>query len=514
MAIKKYFSTADNTITNAFQEGMVTRGTGSNMGQGDILEVFSIYGQSGLTPKTSELSRILIQFPTTTMATDRTNGTIPASGSVNFYLNLYNAEHRQTTPRSYALTVNAISSSWEEGYGVDMQTYEDLTHDRIGSNWIQARASASVSDDGKWASEGGDIYTDTSSSFEQSFDTGLENISLDITTLVEQWINSGGNVLGSKSNYGLLIKLSSSYEASSSANPTGAQISYYTKKFFSRSSEFFLKRPTIEARWDSSERDNRGNFYYSSSLAPAEDNLNSLYMYNYIRGNLQDIAGQSTSLPTLKLYYSSGSVPEGSARGFLNSSNTAVTSLEASRQSKGVYKATLAATSSITTTTYPYLVDVWTTGGVEVHTGSAISPKKFSFSNANPDKRYVVSVPNMKQKYYKSQTERFRLFVREKNWSPNIYTKAVSSPENILIQSASYKLIRTADDQIVINYGTASTKHTMMSYDVSGNYFDLDMSMLEPGYIYGLKFSFYEDAISSFIEQPYIFKFRVEEDES
>ena len=42
MAIKRYFADADNTITNAFQENLTTRGTGSNMGQADILETFSI----------------------------------------------------------------------------------------------------------------------------------------------------------------------------------------------------------------------------------------------------------------------------------------------------------------------------------------------------------------------------------------------------------------------------------------------------------------------------------------
>ena len=53
----------------------------------------------------------------------------------------------------------------------------------------------------------------------------------------------------------------------------------------------------------------------------------------------------------------------------------------------------------------------------------------------------------------------------------------------------------------------------MLSYDVSGNYFDLDLDMLEAGYTYGLKLSFYEDSIASYREQPYTFKIRVEQDE-
>ncbi len=119
---------------------------------------------------------------------------------------------------------------------------------------------------GQWATTGGDFYTDSSSSFNQTFSEGDEDLKIDITTLVEQW-TSGGN-LGSKDNHGLIIKLSSSYEASSSTNTVGSTKSYYTKKFFARGSEFFFKRPAIEARWDDTRKDNRANFYFSSSLAP------------------------------------------------------------------------------------------------------------------------------------------------------------------------------------------------------------------------------------------------------
>ena len=50
MAIKRYYANADNTIANAYKEDLSTRGTGSNMGQADILEAFSIYGQHYLWP--------------------------------------------------------------------------------------------------------------------------------------------------------------------------------------------------------------------------------------------------------------------------------------------------------------------------------------------------------------------------------------------------------------------------------------------------------------------------------
>ena len=137
MALKRYFSTADNTITNAFQENLTIRGTGSNMGAADVVEVFSILGQvSGASGLTSELSRALVQFPISNVITDRTAGNIPASGSVSFFLKMYNAEHTRTTPTNYTITITQVSSSWQEGYGLDMEFYEDLTRNKIGSNWI------------------------------------------------------------------------------------------------------------------------------------------------------------------------------------------------------------------------------------------------------------------------------------------------------------------------------------------------------------------------------------------
>ena len=83
MAIKRYVANADTTVTNAFGADLRTRGTGSNMGASDILETFQIYGQESTA--SSELSRILIQFPVDSIVSDRADGTLPASGSVAFY---------------------------------------------------------------------------------------------------------------------------------------------------------------------------------------------------------------------------------------------------------------------------------------------------------------------------------------------------------------------------------------------------------------------------------------------
>jgi hypothetical protein len=121
MGLKHYTSSADTTIVNAYQPDLQTRGTGANMGAADVLEVFSIYARQSTSSQ--ELSRVLIEFPIPNITTDRTAGTIPASGSVSFYLRMYNAKHSKTVPRDYKLIVQAISQAWEEGVGLDLENY-------------------------------------------------------------------------------------------------------------------------------------------------------------------------------------------------------------------------------------------------------------------------------------------------------------------------------------------------------------------------------------------------------
>jgi len=476
MTIKRYFATADNTIADAYKENLITRGTGSNMGQADILEVFSIYGQA--TTSSTETSRVLLQFNTAKIKTDRDNGIIPANGSMKFYLNMYNVSHAETLPVDFTLTVSAVSQSWEEGYGLDMETYSDLTYNSTGSNWIQARHSASNEDDGKWTTAGGDYHA--SPTFTQTFQEGYEDLSIDVTSLVEEWI------VESKDNYGFGIALTSSQET--------ANRSYFTKKFFARSSEYYFNRPSLEARWESSIKDDRGSFYASSSLASATDNLQTLYLYNRIRGLLKDIPAVSTNSILVDLYESAG----GSQIG---------TSFTGSHVSTGIYKCQVYADTTDTS-----IVDVWHSSSVQYHTGS-ITVSSLTAEASSPTDKYVLKISDAKNYYRNDGFERFRLYIRPRNWSPNIYTVAKATPDTTIIHSASYEVYRYIDNQIVIPHGTGSTLHTLMAYDVKGNYFDLDMNMLEAGYDYGIRFSFYDDYTTSWKDQAYQFRFKVRQDE-
>mgnify|MGYP003151594557 CR=1 FL=1 len=369
MAIKRYRADYDTTIVNAFEPNFQTRGTGSNMGMADVMEVFSVYGR--VTSASQELSRVLVQFPTTTMSSDRAAGTIPASGSVSFYLRLFNAQHSKAVPRDYKLVAVALSQSWQEGVGLDLETYKDVTNGNTGANWMSSSNTAGWTDyQGIELVGGSTITSSTDYIYEQSFETGLEDLDIDITPLVESWLSGGID------NNGVLVRLSSSYEASASQdyvsqdiaviyNPSGSTKSYYTKRFFARGTQYFYKRPVIEARWNSSKKDDRGNFYYSSSLAPAADNLNTLYIYNYVRGALTNIPAVGTGSILVSLY-SGSSAPTGSKLTLYDGN----TNLTGGWVSTGIYSCSVAITAA--STPLDPLFDVWHAGGVEYVTGSIV----------------------------------------------------------------------------------------------------------------------------------------------
>ena len=618
MAIKRYFATKDNTITNAYKDNLVTRGVSGNMGQSDILEVFSIYGQvSSSSGLSSELARILIQFDTDAIDADRTAGTIPASGSVSFFLKMYDAEHTQTTPKDFTLVVSAVSQSWSEGLGLDMESYTDLD----SSNWIYTSnidiaASASItvrantaantihltgsssnylftsiddstpapdyfhigadtdacaanivtiintsasadysanavssivyitssaagsngntnslsssaaaifditgSDSGTnnglsgtfsggddytpWTTEGGSYITGSDASpleytFTQDFDTGFENLEIDVSHLVEDWISETAPV---DNNYGFGIQLTSTLETTTD--------SYYTKMFFGRGSQYFFKRPVLEARWDDSKKDNRDNFYLSSSLVPAADNLMKLYLYNIVRGNLTNIPAVGTGEIEVSIYSGSATnaapsgsklyLPVGGGTVATGHTNTTASYVEA-----GIYSCSFAYVSSSITTIF----DVWHSGGVEYHTGSAIAVNTFDSQNYNFDQKYVSKVTNLRAVYSTNETVRFRLYVRQKDWSPTIYTVASTAIETSTIEDAYYKIARVSDNLEVIPFGTGSLNHTLLSYDASGSYFDLKMNLFDTDTVYELSFAY---AINgSYVEQSERFRFRVE----
>lgn len=469
--IKRYKPTKDNTISNAFDSSLITRAVSASMGQSHILENFSIYGQvSSSDGLSTEEARILIEFDLTEIQGDITNKVVPAGSS--YYLRLYNAAHAGTNPVEFNLEAHSISGSWQEGYGLDMDDYRDLSYG-VGSNWSVRSGSTA------WSTAGGDVYANTSSA--QTFNTGLEDMDLDVTTQVQAWLDSV------RPNDGFMIKLPTALTDGSE------QRSFYTKKFFARGSEFFYKRPVLEVRWNSATQDDRINFYTSSSLSPAVDNLNTLYLYNYQRGALTNIPAIGTGSIYVDLYSEAGGTK-------LNQCiNTPATG---GYVETGVYTASVCLETTAST-----IADVWFSGSVQYHTGS-ITTKAASALSFPPENNLVVSCVGSQENYYSKSTNRFYFYIREKKWSPNIFTTATSSPTTEVYENLYYKITRLVGDETIFDYDT-TTNSTLLSYDSKGNFFDLDLSMLEPDYTYLIELALHSVATKTFEQLSFKHKFRV-----
>ncbi len=235
MGIYKVFSNKDNTITNAFKEDLNNRGIQANMGASDIVEVFSIFGAQSAS--SLEQSRIIIDFPIQQIKDAATAGIIPAASSDRtFKLKLFNARHSTTVPSDFVISVHPIQKSWTEGSGLDMENYSDLD----SSNWISASFG------NKWATPGGDF--NKSIDHTMTFSTGLENLEIDVSTTVEEWLKWINNNSTGFQPLGFMVKMSGSAEDGSLLK------SYYTKRFFGKDTEFFFKRPMIEVQFDDSTK--------------------------------------------------------------------------------------------------------------------------------------------------------------------------------------------------------------------------------------------------------------------
>jgi hypothetical protein len=432
--LTRYTASKDNTITNAFDSTLRNRGELANMGESDSLEVFYIANQA--YQSSSEKSRILMKFDLDRLEYDRSRGYLPSSGGVDFYLRLFNIQHVATLPRKFKLSVHPLLYDWEEGDGLDMEEYVDL----YSSNWLYR------DDNNLWISEGGDFSNDYN--YYDYFDKGDENLCINITDLVENWVG------GQLDNHGVCVKLSGNFETGSN--------SYYTKKFSARGTEYFFNRPVLEARWNSAHLDGRYNFFVSSAFADSSRNTNTIYFFNKIRGSLYDAPMFTSSISVVLDASMTGSDILGTFDG--------------GRLDTGIYTASCALY-----TTASVIYDKWFADGICYYTGT------INIREEQDVEKYYCTITNLKPEYSNDELVTLYVFTRAKNWSPTIYTKAIQTVEQDYIENLHYSVMRVTDKLIVVDYDTVNNS-TKLSYGENGSYFTLDTSLLEEDYQYEIRF--------------------------
>jgi hypothetical protein len=436
MGFFRILPSKDTWITDAHPEDTVTvRATGSNHGRSPSLYVFARKGD--INSSSIELARTMLQFDLTELSGKIYDEGVVPSSSVSYILKMSDMKHEYTVPSSYDLFVYPLSRSWDEGNGIDDNFYRDGGY----ASWMSASSTEA------WTTSGSDFITDQGSG-SQRFDHGDEDLEVDITDVVVNWLT------GTFANNGLLVKMGDTEESNA--------VDYFTKKFHGWESKYVDKIPYIEARWDDVLKDNRNNFAF--------DVENTLVMYNLVRGELTSPAGVASVTITNGDSYSH--------------------TFNAGEVSTGILTAsvTISSTGSYSSSSFS---DIWVGASTPQLTSSFV-PAYVSASHVDPYDEFVVDVANLKGVYYAAEEARLIVNVKKRDWVTHVGLLSSGSDdlgrEREYIEKMYYSIVNDETGETIVPFGTGSIPFTQLSYNGDGNYFNLCMNGFIPGFKYRLLF--------------------------
>lgn len=439
MGFYRIFATRDTWITDAASlNDLSVRGTGSNHGASPALNVFARKGE--ISSASIELARTLVQFNLTELSGKiYSERTIPSS-SVSYYLKMYDMGHDDTVPTSFDVFAYPLSRSWDEGRGIDDDNMRDWGY----ASWMEATSTQN------WTTSGSDFITNLGSG-SQHLDLGNEDLEIDITHIVRNWLT------GTFPNNGLVIKMGSSEESNGT--------SYYKKLLHGRESKYIDRLPRIEARWDSVLKDNRNNFAF--------DVDNKLFMYKFVRGELANVREPVTVRIQDHVIGVSASFSQ---------------SYSAYQITDGILTASIYISSSqvFSGTTF---YDIWSSGST-VHMTGTFTPLRLTGSTADSYNEFSVNVNNLKRVYSVSEEARVKVNVRDRDYRTHrgvISTSSLAMPKEY-IEKMYYSVVNEETGETVVPFGTGTIPYTQLSYDSEGNYFTISLASFVPGFVYRLLF--------------------------
>lgn len=450
--IYRIFPDKDTFITNSVVNGVAA--TGSNSGASETLQIFKIAAISGAVGAyaTASIARALMHFDLSALASLTSSGQVPSSGVV-YRLHLADLQHNSTLPKSFDIEVQSLTQDWDEGTGIDVDQFSDSGL----ANWIQPKTGQYWSVAG--SSGSGEIFV-------QHFDSGHEDLDIDVTNLVSSWLS------GTISNNGVMIRLSSTLESDGS--------DYYVKMFSSRETYFPVRTPYIEARWDDSLKDDRNNFVFDYS--------GSLFLYNRVRGAYTNLSTGSNPLLV----------------SIADSSGTLTTVTASWTGLMGVYSASFVlATGSYSGSIF---YDIWHTSAKTFMTGTFFPTDSFSSTSVAPFSPFTQIV-NLRERYIQSDQPRLNVYIRLPDYNPAVVlTSSIDVPNGLVATEGYYQIVEDTTDRLVIPFGTGSTQETRLSYDLGGNYFKFRMDSLPPKSLYRIQFLFNVDGQSIFVDDGFTFR--------
>jgi len=440
----------DNTI-NSFYDT-------SNQGENSLLEIFA---RTLNLNDPRQLSRALVQFDLTDLNAAISAGLFSlTSDTTSAYLKFYHAHTNILPPQSVMYSVHPISSSWQEGKGIDLTTTGF-------SNWNYRDSLNS------WATSGGDYGTSLTS---LSADFGDENIVFDIKSQLISWTTG--------TNYGIIIKLTDQFESSTGSLTAN---DYYSKRIFGKNTKTIFE-PRIDILYQNKFSDDFHNLYFGSS--------GSIYFYNKNNGAYADLNGTS-GFPG---YLSFTGCASTSVATVLSSGTSVIFSdISGSRYSTGIYRFnipnisyTAASLSSI------YARWVLTTGL------SAVVPsidKNVSINSpiqnnsVETNSQYRISIINFKDKLNFGDSVNYNVFIKKTTDQLTSLTAGSTSLASFIALSGYWKVVDEKTGVDVYPWDS-------LSYNDSMNFFNLNTEFLYRSRPYRLVIKFIEGEYEYIFDSP------------
>lgn len=432
------------------------------------------------------INRILVDFNVQKISSSIASGDIGEDATFN--LKMYNATAKTQVAKSFDVDIHMLTSaSWDEGLGLDLDTYKDIGY----ASWIHNTSTASWNTGGLGTGSGdtgveggGDDADYTPNYFARSgstlfstqhFPNGDEDLDVAVTSQVGMWLTGAGAGDG-MSNLGFLLKLSVENEDNG--------VEYPAKYFFSKDSHT-NRKPRLVVKWDDFLGDDRGHF--------RTEEENRLYLYHKSKGQLADIREINTSDTQLTCSVYSGSIsgsyPSGShpfqSNWALPTGPVEGEEIIVERYKEGIYrtKPFEMSRSFLSGSGSGVFYDVWTNSSLNFITTRSFelldSMDSNYFDSVTAD-RLQTSIINVNPfGYNNAQDEDVRFDINIRTRGENIDDKNRIRP--FIIHTGSYEIREKGTQEIVIPF---SDSFTRLSYNENGNFFDMDMRSFDRGRTY------------------------------
>lgn len=457
----------DAYITNRIVNG-VRRVSGST-GAAGTLDLFKISGLtfSGTTPNV-ELSRALLHFDLASLSSLVSAGKLAIDHpSFQCILELKDVYGGQTTPADFTLDVFPLSRSFDEGLGRDVVQYSDedvcnfVSSSRSGGAWLGSGCALSGSSATQCDFITGALGISMRAS--QSFDSGFENMSVDVTTIVSSTLAS---IIP---DAGFRVSFSSSHETDSET--------YFVKRFASRHAHDKTFHPALRVKFDDSVQDD-------TQLLTLDDDY-TLFLRNYSKNQLANIrSGSSVVTGSNSLLLKLRTVISG---GIFELFYTGSQSVLAGQPVVGVYSASVFVSSSNATVRTKLdqsgsldVVPIWGSldGSVSYLTGTKlyIEPKLASTVNRGTQ-RYYITTTGVGSEVFDDETILVRVNIVDPTEQRVRLVKTPAELPGIVLRDAFYAVRDAETNEQIVSFD-ATRNSTRLSSDAGGMWFELDAANL------------------------------------